>query len=141
MPNCLLIVQKHSSLRGSVKISASWSCVLTNPLVISPFWKWCLLKWCLSSIFFALECWTWFLLKLMALMLSQYSTSSNLDQNLVKFTSDFGHNNTQNYVFNFCCWQTTKFCFLLNHETRHDRIWQCTLCAQRRSQEFLYGRA
>ena len=39
-PNCLLISINCSSLRGFVKISASWYFVLTNSSVMSPFCAW-----------------------------------------------------------------------------------------------------
>ena len=61
-PSCLLISTNCSSLRGFVKISASWSFVLTNSSVISPFYAWSLRKWCLISICLVLECCTRFFL-------------------------------------------------------------------------------
>ena len=49
-PSCLLISTNCSSLRGFVKISASWFFVLTNSSVMSSFCAWSLRKWCLISI-------------------------------------------------------------------------------------------
>ena len=69
-PNCLLISTNCSSLRGYVKISASWSFVLTNSSLMSPFCAWSLRKWCLISICLVLECYMRFFDILMALVLS-----------------------------------------------------------------------
>ena len=55
-PSCLLISTNCYSLRGFVKILASWSFVLTNSSVMSPFCAWSLRKWCLISISLVLEC-------------------------------------------------------------------------------------
>ena len=46
-PSYLLISTNCSSLKGFVKISTSWSFVLTNSSVMSPFCSWSLRKWCI----------------------------------------------------------------------------------------------
>ena len=58
--SCLLISTNCSSLRGFVNISVSWSFVLTNSSVMSPFCAWSLRKWCLICICLVLECCTGF---------------------------------------------------------------------------------
>ena len=71
-PCCLLISTNFSSLRGFVKISASWSFVFTNSSVMWPFCTWSLRKWCLISMYFVLECYTGFFEMFMALVLSHF---------------------------------------------------------------------
>ena len=53
-----------------MKMSASCSLVSTNFTSQFPFCTWSLMKWCLISICLVLECWIWFLVRLMALVLS-----------------------------------------------------------------------
>ena len=71
MPSSLLILQNWSSFKGLVKISASWLKVSTCSIQMSPLSAWSLIKWCLISICLVCECWTWFLVILMAHVFSQ----------------------------------------------------------------------
>ena len=71
MPNSLLILQNWSSFKGLVKISASWLRVSICSMQMSQLSAWSLMKWCLILICFVRECWTRFLVILMALVLSQ----------------------------------------------------------------------
>ena len=71
-PSCLLISTNYSSLRGFVMISASWSFMLTNSSVMSPFYAWSLRKWCFIFICLVLECCTGFFEMFMALVLSHF---------------------------------------------------------------------
>ena len=71
IPNSLLIMQNWSLLKGLVKILASWLWVSTNSMQMSSLSAWFLMKWGLISICFVRECWTGFLVILMALLLSQ----------------------------------------------------------------------
>ena len=72
MPNSLWMYENLSSDNGLVKISTNWCSVLMNLSSISWFSTWSLMKWCLTSICLVLEWWTGFLLRLIALVLSQW---------------------------------------------------------------------
>jgi len=70
MPNSFLRKLNLSLFKGFVNKSASWFSELTNWISQSPFIMWSLIKWCRISICLVLECWTGFLVKLIALVLS-----------------------------------------------------------------------
>ena len=72
IPSSLLRSQNLSSLRGLVKILATWFLVLTCSNLIFSFATRSLIKWYLISICLVFECWTGFLLKLIALVLSHW---------------------------------------------------------------------
>ena len=72
MPNSLRMYENLSSGKGLVKMSANWCSVLMNLSSISWFSTWSLMKWCLTSICLVQEWWIGFLLRLMALVLSQW---------------------------------------------------------------------
>ena len=69
-----------SSLKGFVKISTSWSLVLTISSVMSPFCAWSLRNWCLISICLVLECCTRFFYMLMVLVLSHLIRTCSKDK-------------------------------------------------------------
>ena len=122
-------MQNLSSLRGFVKMSASYFSVHTNSSNTSPELTWSLMKWCLISMCLLLECCTGFFDRLIALVLSQ--NMGVLVSSMPKSLS--------------CClihkiWaqqlpaiiysasavdNTTEFYFLLNHEIKlTPRNWQ-----------------
>jgi len=70
--NFFLSLLNLSRTSGLVNKSASWFFVLTNFISQSPFRTWSLMKWCLISICLVLECCIGFLVRLIALVLSQY---------------------------------------------------------------------
>jgi len=72
MPSSVLSLLNLSPANGFVNKSANWFSVLTNWISQSLFWTWSRMKWCLISIWFVLKCCIGFLVKLMALVLSQY---------------------------------------------------------------------
>ena len=58
-------------LRGFVNRSANWFLELTNWITQSPLFTWSLMKWWRISICFVLECCIGFLVRIIALVLSQ----------------------------------------------------------------------
>ena len=72
MPNSLRMYENLSSGNSLVKISANWYSVLMNFSFISWFSTWSLMKWYLTSICLVLQWWTWFLIRLIAPVLSQW---------------------------------------------------------------------
>ena len=72
MPSSVLSLLNLSLANGLVNKTTNWCPVLTNWISQSPFWTWSWMKWCLISICLVLECCIGFLVKLMALVLSQY---------------------------------------------------------------------
>jgi len=71
IPSSRRIWKKGSVASGFVKMSASWFSVLTCSNTTSPFSTWSRRKWCRISICLVRECNTGFLVRLMALVLSQ----------------------------------------------------------------------
>jgi len=70
MPNSFLRKLNLSLFKGFVNKSASWFSESTNWISQSLFIMWSLIKWWQISICLVLECWTRFLVKLIALVLS-----------------------------------------------------------------------
>ena len=68
IPNSLLMKSNCSSLRGFVKILASWCLVSMNSMTTSWLVTWSRIKWCLISICFVLECCIGFFVKHIALV-------------------------------------------------------------------------
>ena len=64
------ILTNWSSLKGFVKISASWISVETSSNIMSSFWIRSLKKWYLISICLVLECWMGFFDRFITLVLS-----------------------------------------------------------------------
>ena len=72
IPSSVLSLLNLSLANGFVKKFVNWFSVLTNLISQSPFCTWSRMKWCLISICLVLECCIGFLVKLIALALSQY---------------------------------------------------------------------
>ena len=71
MPNSFLKKKNLSFGKGFVNMSASYSLVSMNFISQSPLFIWSLMKWWRISMCFVLECWIWFLVRFIALVLSQ----------------------------------------------------------------------
>ena len=72
MPSSVFSLLNLSLANDFVNKSANWFWILTNWISQSPFWTWSRKKLCLISICLVLECCIGFLVKLIALVLSQY---------------------------------------------------------------------
>ena len=70
IPNSLLKFENFSWFRGFVKISTIWFSKLIKIILKLFLVTSSLIKWCLISMYFVLECWIRFLDKLIALVLS-----------------------------------------------------------------------
>ena len=71
MPNSFLKKKNLSFGKGFVNMLASCSLVSMNFISQSPLFMWSLLKWWRISMCFVLECWIWFLVRFITLVLSQ----------------------------------------------------------------------
>ena len=130
--NSLLILINLFSLRGFVKISSSWSLMPTNSSIMSPFCAWSLWKWCLISLCLVLECCTRFFEMLMTLILLHLiGTCSNDKPKSLKvcFIQRFCAQHKPIAIYSTSIVdKSTKFCFLLCHETNEwTKKWHVSL--------------
>ena len=72
IPSSLRIVQKRSSWRSFVRMSAHWWSLPINSSSMSPLCTWSLIKRDLISMCLVWECWIGFFVKLIALVLSHW---------------------------------------------------------------------
>ena len=132
MPNSFLKKKNLSFGRGFVNISASCNFVSMNFTSQSPLFTWSLMKWWRISMCLVLECWIWFLVRFIALVLSQSRGTSLI----------FNPKSASCYLSQSICAQqllatmysasaverATQACFLLCQEMRLDpRRWQVPL--------------
>ena len=119
-------------ISGLVKMSANCSLVSTNFNSQFPFCTWSLMKWCLISICLVLECWIWFLVRLMALVLSHIK-GTLLICKPKSASCCFSHRicaqqHPAAIYSALAVERATHACFLLCHEIRLEpRRWQVAL--------------
>ena len=122
-PILFLICSKDSLGSFLVKMSAT-SYFVSTYSSLTTFWDTCSLrKWCFIGMCFVLECMTWFLDILMALVLSQfiiigfsYFTSKSFSFCFIQMTW-VQHDTTTIYSAS-ALESEMEDCFLLNHETK-----------------------
>ena len=133
MPNSFLKKKNLSFGKCFVNISASCSFVSMNFISQSPLFTWSFMKWWRISMCFVLECWIWFLVRFIALVLSQSkgtllifnpkSACCCLSQRICAQqlpTTMYSASAVE---------RATQACFLLCQEMRLDpRRWQVHLC-------------
>ena len=110
--------------KGFMKMSASWLSVATNWISQSPLVTWSRIKWWRISMCLVLECWTWFFVRFIALVLSHNK------ETLLTFNPK---SSSYCLIHKICAQQlpatiyfastvdkATQACFLLCHEIRLD---------------------